>query len=74
MCFGSIHLSRIKRLLYGAKAEATIEIDFDDFITDALRGIAYYQKDKLEIRWADGSGVVIVEQVFQNTKEKFKMY
>ena len=38
MCFGAIHLSRIKRLLYGAKAEEAIEIGFDDFIADALRG------------------------------------
>ncbi|ONM20858.1 Cytidine/deoxycytidylate deaminase family protein [Zea mays] len=27
MCFGAIHLSRIKRLVYGAKAEAAIAID-----------------------------------------------
>ena len=45
MCFGPIHLSRIKRLLYGA-----IEIGFDDFIADALRGTAYYQKANLEIK------------------------
>lgn len=74
MCFGAIHLSRIKRLLYGAKAEAAIEIGFDDFIADALRGTAYYQKANLEIKRADGRGAVIAEQVFQNTKEKFKMY
>ncbi|XP_034225699.1 guanosine deaminase-like [Prunus dulcis] len=36
MCFGAIHLSRIKRLVYGAKAEAAIAIGFDDFISDAL--------------------------------------
>lgn len=74
MCFGAIHLSRIKRLLYGAKAEAAIEIGFDDFIADALRGTAYYQKANLEIKRADGRGAVNAEQVFQNTKEKFKMY
>jgi len=71
MCFGAIHLSRIKRLIYGAKAEAAIEIGFDDFIADALRGTAQYQKANLEIKQADGSAA---EQVFQNTKEKFKMY
>ncbi|PWZ33890.1 Guanine deaminase [Zea mays] len=27
MCFGAVHLSRIKRLVYGAKAEAAIAID-----------------------------------------------
>jgi len=74
MCFGAIHLSRIKRLLYGAKAESAIEIGFDDFIADALRGTAYYQKANLEIKRADGRGAVIAEQIFQNTKEKFKMY
>ncbi|KAL2938512.1 Guanosine deaminase [Bienertia sinuspersici] len=49
MCFGAIHLSRIKRLVYGAKAEAAIAIGFDDFIADALRGTAFYQKANLEI-------------------------
>ena len=74
MCFGAIHLSRIKWLLYGAKAKAAIEIGFDDFIAYVLRGTAYYQKANMEIKWADGSGVVNAEQVFQNTKENFKMY
>uniref|UniRef100_A0A0D3FR10 CMP/dCMP-type deaminase domain-containing protein n=1 Tax=Oryza barthii TaxID=65489 RepID=A0A0D3FR10_9ORYZ len=74
MCFGAVHLSRIKRLVYGAKAEAAIAIGFDDFIADALRGTAYYQKANLEIRRADGNGALIAEQVFENTKEKFRMY
>ena len=74
MCFGDIHLSRIKWFLYGSKVEAAIEIGFDDFIANALRGTAYYQKANLEIKWAEGSGAVIAEQVFENTKEKFKMY
>ncbi|KAF0912359.1 hypothetical protein E2562_014016 [Oryza meyeriana var. granulata] len=74
MCFGAVHLSRIKRLVYGAKAEAAIAIGFDDFIADALRGTAHYQKANLEIRRADGNGALIAEQVFENTKEKFRMY
>ncbi|PKA51520.1 tRNA-specific adenosine deaminase, chloroplastic [Apostasia shenzhenica] len=74
MCFGAIHLSRIKRLVYGAKAEAAISIGFDDFIADALRGTGFYQKANLEIKQAVGSGAVIAEQVFQKTKEKFQMY
>uniref|UniRef100_A0A0D6R0B2 CMP/dCMP-type deaminase domain-containing protein n=2 Tax=Araucaria cunninghamii TaxID=56994 RepID=A0A0D6R0B2_ARACU len=74
MCFGAIHLSRIKRLVYGAKAEAAIAIGFDDFIADALRGTAFYQKANMEIKQADGSVAAIAEQVFQNTKEKFQMY
>ncbi|KAK7285536.1 hypothetical protein RJT34_20310 [Clitoria ternatea] len=32
MCFSAIRLSRIKRLIYGAKAEAAIAIGFDDFL------------------------------------------
>ncbi|XP_068663127.1 guanosine deaminase [Aristolochia californica] len=74
MCFGAIHLSRIKRLVYGAKAEAAIAIGFDDFIADALRGTGHYQKAHLEIKRADGNGAVIAEQVFEKTKEKFRMY
>ncbi|KAG6531814.1 hypothetical protein ZIOFF_005640 [Zingiber officinale] len=74
MCFGAIHLSRIKRLVYGAKAEAAIAIGFDDFIADALRGTGFYQKAHMEIKQADGSGAEIAEQVFEKTKEKFQMY
>ncbi|KAI8555917.1 hypothetical protein RHMOL_Rhmol05G0213200 [Rhododendron molle] len=74
MCFGAIHLSRIKRLVYGAKAEAAIAIGFDDFIADALRGTGFYQKAHLEIKRADGNGAVIAEQVFEKTKAKFHMY
>ncbi|WOL03230.1 guanosine deaminase isoform X1 [Canna indica] len=82
MCFGAIHLSRLKfcftlqmqRLVYGAKAEAAIAIGFDDFIADALRGTGFYQKAHLEIKRADGKGAIIAEQVFEKTKEKFRMY
>jgi hypothetical protein len=64
----------MKRLVYGAKAEAAIAIGFDDFIADALRGTAYYQKAHMEIKQADGNGAIIAEQVFEKTKEKFQMY
>ncbi|XP_027368563.1 guanosine deaminase-like isoform X2 [Abrus precatorius] len=74
MCFGAIHLSRVKRLVYGAKAEAAIAIGFDDFISDALRGTGIYQKAQLEIKRADGKEANIAEEVFQKTKEKFRMY
>ncbi|XP_059630035.1 guanosine deaminase-like [Cornus florida] len=74
MCFGAIHLSRIKRLVYGAKAEAAIAIGFDDFIADALRGTGFYQKANMEIKRADGNGAIIAAQVFENTKGKFQMY
>ncbi|MED6112368.1 hypothetical protein PIB30_061078 [Stylosanthes scabra] len=74
MCFGAIHLSRVKRLVYGAKAEAAIAIGFDDFIADALRGTGFYQKAQLEIKKADGNEAIVAEEVFQKTKEKFRMY
>ncbi|KAE8729109.1 putative inactive poly polymerase SRO2-like [Hibiscus syriacus] len=74
MCFGAIHLSRIKRLVYGAKAEAAIAIGFDDFIADALRGTGFYQKANLEIKQADGTGAVSAEQVFEKTRERFTLY
>lgn len=74
MCFGAIHLSRIKRLVYGAKAEAAIAIGFDDFIADALRGTGFYQKAHLEIKKADGKEALIAEEVFEKTKEKFRLY
>ncbi|XP_061376423.1 guanosine deaminase-like isoform X3 [Gastrolobium bilobum] len=74
MCFGAIHLSRVKRLVYGAEAEAAIAIGFDDFIADALRGTGFYQKAHLEIKKADGTGAVIAEQVFEKTKAKFPLY
>ncbi|XP_027918279.1 guanosine deaminase-like [Vigna unguiculata] len=74
MCFGAIHLARIKRLVYGAKAEAAIAIGFDDFIADALRGTGFYQKATLEIKRADGNEAVIAEEVFEKTKTKFQMY
>ncbi|KAG4176599.1 hypothetical protein ERO13_A11G255900v2 [Gossypium hirsutum] len=74
MCFGAIHLSRIKKLVYGAKAEAAVAIGFDSFIADALRGTGFYQNANLEIKQADGTVAVIAEQVFEKTKEKFTLY
>lgn len=68
----SVHM--LQKLVYGAKAEAAIAIGFDDFIADALRGTAIYQKAHLEIVRADGNGAIIAEQVFEKTKEKFRMY
>ncbi|KAL2608969.1 hypothetical protein R1flu_027542 [Riccia fluitans] len=53
MCFGAIHLSRLKRLVYGTEAEAALAVGFDDFIADAIRGTAKYQKVHLEIKKAD---------------------
>ncbi|KAK7354526.1 hypothetical protein VNO80_19991 [Phaseolus coccineus] len=74
MCFGAIHLSRVKRLVYGAKAEAAIAVGFDNFISDALRGTGFYQKAQLEIKRVDGKEGNIAEEVFEKTKEKFRMF
>ncbi|XP_020888395.1 uncharacterized protein LOC9320566 isoform X2 [Arabidopsis lyrata subsp. lyrata] len=70
MCFGAIHLSRLKRLVYGAKAEAAVAIGFNSIIADGVRGIGCYHKSNLEIKKLD---VSIAEQVFQNTKGKFSI-
>jgi len=70
----SYNIKFIQRLVYGAKAEAAIAIGFDDFISDALRGTGFYQKAQLEIKRADGKEANIAEEVFERTKEKFRMY
>ncbi|KAG5080290.1 hypothetical protein JHK86_004355 [Glycine max] len=54
--------------------EAAIAIGFDDFILDALRGTAFYQKAQLQIKKADGKEANIAEEVFERTEEKFQMY
>ena len=61
-------------MVYGAKAEAAIAIGFDDFIADALRGTGVYQKANLEIKQAEPNHAIMAEQVFENTKAKFRMY
>ncbi|XP_010425514.1 PREDICTED: uncharacterized protein LOC104710496 isoform X2 [Camelina sativa] len=70
MCFGAIHLSRLKKLVYGAKAEAAVAIGFNSIIADGVRGIGSYHKSNLEIIKLDAS---IAEQVFQNTKGTFSL-
>ncbi|XP_027114403.2 guanosine deaminase isoform X1 [Coffea arabica] len=74
MCFGAIYLSKIKRLVYGAKAEAAIAIGYNAFIADALRGTGFYQKSHLEIKRADGNASHIAEQVFEKSKAKFHIH
>ncbi|XP_042452948.1 guanosine deaminase-like [Zingiber officinale] len=73
MCFGAIYLSRIKRVVYGAKAEAAIAVGFDASVGDALRGTAYYRKGHLEVIRAGGNVAVEAEQVFERTKGMFRL-
>ncbi|KAK7258734.1 hypothetical protein RIF29_24317 [Crotalaria pallida] len=56
MCHGAIRWSRIKRLIYGAKAESAIAAGFSSKDSD------------LEIKRADGISAEIAEQVFENIK------
>ncbi|KAK2456359.1 hypothetical protein P8452_03517 [Trifolium repens] len=65
MCFGAIHFSRIKRLVYGATAEAAGSIGFSSFIGDAWKDAGFPQ---LEIKKIDDSAA---EEVFEKTKDKF---
>ncbi|RZB45332.1 Guanosine deaminase isoform B, partial [Glycine soja] len=69
MCLGAIHFSKIKKLVYGAKAEAAIAIGFDDIIADALKDTGVYEKLNLEIKKAEGSVAEMAEQVFEKTKD-----
>ncbi|KMT13456.1 hypothetical protein BVRB_4g082350 [Beta vulgaris subsp. vulgaris] len=71
MCFGAIQYSKIKRLMYGAKAEAADAAGYNSFISDALRGTGAQPKPNLEIKHADGELAIIAEQVFEKTKAKF---
>ncbi|XP_027352255.1 guanosine deaminase-like isoform X2 [Abrus precatorius] len=73
MCFGAIVISKIKRLVYGAKAKAAIAIGFDNFIGEALRGADFHQIAHLEIKKADGAAAAIAEQVFEKTKDKITL-
>lgn len=64
----------MQRLVYGTEAESALAIGFDDFIADAIRGTAYYQKTRLEIKKADGKVADAARDVFQNTKSHFQLY
>ncbi|XP_047072388.1 guanosine deaminase-like [Lolium rigidum] len=68
MCFGAVHVSRIKRLVYGAKAEAAIASGIN-----TLGGTGFYPTPNMEIKRADGIGALLAEQVFEKTKGKFRM-
>ncbi|KNA14681.1 hypothetical protein SOVF_105180 isoform A [Spinacia oleracea] len=65
MCFGAIQLSGIKRLMYGARAEAALAMGYNSIISDALRGTGAFQTTGLEIKQAHGHLAIIAEQVFE---------
>ncbi|KAH1229764.1 Guanosine deaminase [Glycine soja] len=71
MCLSAIHFSKIKKLVYGAKAEAAVAIGFESIIADALKDTGFYEKLNLEVKKAEGSVAVMAEQVFEKTKDKF---
>ncbi|KAF1894202.1 hypothetical protein Lal_00004126 [Lupinus albus] len=55
MCLGAIHFSRIKRLVYGAKAESAIVAGFS-------------HKPHLEIKKSEDKIAMLAEQVFEKYK------
>ncbi|KAL4582934.1 hypothetical protein LXL04_007495 [Taraxacum kok-saghyz] len=71
MCFGAIQFSKIKRVVYGAKAEAAIAVGISTVISNALRDTGFYKKGNVEVKKLDGDGAILAEQVFKNTKAKF---
>ncbi|KAL2998062.1 hypothetical protein AAZX31_09G075700 [Glycine max] len=66
MCFVAIPLSRVKR-----RQRQQLLLDSMTMISDALRGTGFYQKAQLEIKRVDRC---IAEELFQKTKEKFRMF
>ncbi|KAL5100044.1 hypothetical protein RYX36_004371 [Vicia faba] len=61
MCFGSIHYSKIKRLVYGSKADVAVTIGFNIFIADAQKDTSSHQKSQLEIKKIEGTTAAIAE-------------
>ncbi|KAK9269664.1 hypothetical protein L1049_001442 [Liquidambar formosana] len=59
------------KLVYGAKAEASIAFGFDSSIAVPKKGTSFYLKAHLEVKRADGEGAVIAEQVFEKTGQVF---
>ncbi|OAE34483.1 hypothetical protein AXG93_3472s1180 [Marchantia polymorpha subsp. ruderalis] len=74
ICRLSASLDEFSRLVYGTEAEAAVAVGFDDFIADAIRGTAKFQKVHLEIKKADGGVAEAARGVFQKTKSQFAMY
>lgn len=66
MCFGAIHFSKVKRMVYGATAEAARSIGFSNYTG---KGTDFH---KFEIKKIDGIAAEIAEEVFEKTKDKVK--
>jgi len=62
MCFGLIRLSKIKKVVYGAKAEVAAAAGFNGTVPDAF--LEYYKKSGIEVRQAEGEAARIAEEVF----------
>ncbi|KAL9248046.1 hypothetical protein vseg_021409 [Gypsophila vaccaria] len=71
MCYGAIHLSGIKVLVYGAKIEAAVAVGFK-FNADALLiGTEIYRKGGMDIEQAEPHLAMLAEAVLMNAKGKF---
>ncbi|WVZ62561.1 hypothetical protein U9M48_012298 [Paspalum notatum var. saurae] len=65
MCFALIGLSKIKKLVYGAKSEVAAANGFNGIAPDVF--VEYYQKSGVEIRQAEGDAARIAEEVLVKT-------
>ncbi|CAN6213636.1 unnamed protein product [Urochloa humidicola] len=63
MCLGLIRASKIKKVVYGAKAEVAVAAGFDISTPDAF--LEYYRKSGIEIRQVEGEAARIAEKVFE---------
>ncbi|KAJ1288730.1 hypothetical protein BS78_02G110900 [Paspalum vaginatum] len=70
MCLALIQLSKIKKVVYGAKAEVAAAAGFSAAIPDTF--VEYYQKSGIEIRQAEGDAAQLAEEVFEKTKEMLR--
>ncbi|CAN6203511.1 unnamed protein product [Urochloa humidicola] len=66
MCLGLIRASKIKKVVYGAKAEAAVAAGFDASTPDTF--VEYYKKSGIEIRQVEGEAARIAE-VFEKAWE-----
>ncbi|KAF8690568.1 hypothetical protein HU200_040932 [Digitaria exilis] len=67
MCIALIRSTKIKKVVFGAKAEAAVAAGYDASIPDAF--VEYYRKSGMEIRQVDGEAARIAERVFEKAWE-----